>query len=124
MKFSGIIYLDNDIIIEIHKLQLEEHGGLAGVRDQGGLESAIAQPKASFGEDDLHPTIFDKAAAYAFYIAEAQALVDGNRRTALTAALKASLELLQNVRQFSTILGRMSPNEYPSGPSTEVDATP
>ena len=53
MKFSGIIYLDNDIIIEIHKLQLEEHGGLAGVRDQGGLESAIAQPKASFGEEEL-----------------------------------------------------------------------
>ena len=87
MKFSGIIYLDNDIIIEIHKLQLEEHGGLAGIRDPGGLESAIAQPKASFGEDDLHPTIFDKAAAYAFYIAEAQAFVDGNKRTALTAAL-------------------------------------
>lgn len=87
MKFSGILYLDKEIVLEIHKLQLAEHGGLAGVRDHGGLESAIAQPKATFDDADLHPTVFDKAAAYAFYIAEAQAFVDGNKRVALASAL-------------------------------------
>lgn len=40
MKFSGIIYIDKDIILEIHRLQIEEHGGTMGVRSMGGLESA------------------------------------------------------------------------------------
>lgn len=87
MKFAGIVYLNKEIVLEIHKLQIEEHGGDGGVRDHNGLESAIAQPQASFDDEDLHPTVFDKAAAYAFYIAEAQALVDGNKRTALASAL-------------------------------------
>ena len=87
MKFSGLVYLDKEIILEIHRLQLEEHGGLAGIRNPNGLESAIAQPMATFGETDLHPTVFDKAAAYAFYIAEAQSFVDGNKRVALASAL-------------------------------------
>lgn len=87
MKFSGIIYIDKDIVLEIHRLQIEEHGGTMGIRSMGGLESAIAQPQASFANEDLHATLFDKAAAYAFYIAEAQAFVDGNKRVALATAL-------------------------------------
>lgn len=87
MRFSGLIYLDIEIVLEIHKLQLEEHGGLTGIRDHGGLESAISQPSATFEGNDLHSTIFDKAAAYAFYISEAQAFVDGNKRVALATAL-------------------------------------
>lgn len=87
MKVSGVIYIDLDIIIEIHRIQIEEHGGAIGVRNLGGLKSAIAQPQASFGNEDLHVTIFDKAAAYAYFIAEAQAFVDGNKRVALATAL-------------------------------------
>lgn len=87
MKFASIVYLDKEIVLEIHRLQLEEHGGADGIRDHGGLESAIAQPQASFGDQDLHPTVFDKAASYAFHLAEAQAFVDGNKRVALASAL-------------------------------------
>ena len=46
MKFSSIVYLNKDIILEIHDLQLKEHGGASGIRDHAGLESAIAQPQA------------------------------------------------------------------------------
>lgn len=87
MKFSKIIYLDKELIIEIHKLQIEEHGGLDGIRNLGGLESAIAQPEATFGGEDLYQTIFDKASAYAFHLAESQSFIDGNKRVALASAL-------------------------------------
>ena len=60
MKFVGIVYLNLEIVLEIHKVQLEEHGGMDGIRDHGGLDSAIAQPQSSFGGDDLYPTVFEK----------------------------------------------------------------
>lgn len=87
MKFSKILYLDKELVIEIHKMQIEEHGGLDGIRNMGGLESAIAQPEATFGGEDLYQTIFDKAAAYAFHLAESQSFIDGNKRVALASAL-------------------------------------
>jgi death-on-curing protein len=87
MSFTGVVYLNKDIVLEIHRLQLEEHGGADGIRDHGGLDSAIAQPQASFGDEDLHATIFDKAAAYAFHLSEAQAFADGNKRVGLASAL-------------------------------------
>jgi death-on-curing protein len=83
----SIIYLTLNQVLMIHQSQLKAFGGSAGIRNREGLESATEQPKASFGGDDLYPTIFDKASVYAFHIAEAQAFVDGNKRTALHAAV-------------------------------------
>jgi death-on-curing protein len=57
------------------------------VRDRGALESAVAVPASSFGGEFLHVGLFSMAAAYAFHIAENQPFVDGNKRTALNAAL-------------------------------------
>ncbi len=74
-------------VLEIHKAQIEAHGGSDGVRDLGLLESALAVPQASFGGAFLHAAPFEMAAAYAFHIAENQPFVDGNKRTALAAAL-------------------------------------
>ncbi len=87
MKFSKVIYLDKELIVEIHKMQIDEHGGLDGIRNLGGLESAIAQPEATFAGEDLYLTVFDKAAAYAFHLAESQSFIDGNKRVALASAL-------------------------------------
>jgi death-on-curing protein len=83
----GFIYLDQDDIEEIHNDQLAAHGGQAGIRNQSGLASAVEQPKATFGGEDLYPDVFSKAAAYAYFIAENQVFVDGNKRTGLVAAL-------------------------------------
>jgi death on curing protein len=58
-----------------------------GVRDAKALESAVATPASSFDGEFLHVDIFQMAAAYAFHIAENQPFVDGNKRTALNAAL-------------------------------------
>lgn len=81
------IFLTVDQVLEIHQMLLKAFGGSEGIRDHAGLASAIEQPKATYGGDDLYPTIFDKAAVYAFHIAESQAFVDGNKRTGLHAAL-------------------------------------
>lgn len=67
--------------------QLRLFGGSAGIRDRGVLESAVAMPAATFDGELLHTGLFEMAAAYAFHIAEGQPFVDGNKRTALNAAL-------------------------------------
>lgn len=74
------IWLDSRIAHAIHDRQLAEHGGGAGLRDQGALESAMARPvnQWSYGEDDR----MRLAAAYAFGVARNHPFADGNKRTA------------------------------------------
>lgn len=86
-KIVGYIYLDEEDIIEIHRDQLTEHGGLSGIRNKAALNSAVSQPQATFGLEDLYEGLYLKAAVMAYFIAESQAFVDGNKRTALVAAL-------------------------------------
>jgi death on curing protein len=68
-----------------HVLSIARYGGTLGLRDRGGLEAAVEQPKNTYyyGRGDL----FDIAAAYAYHIAQAQAFLDGNKRTAVATAL-------------------------------------
>ena len=80
-------FLTLDDVLAMHDDQLERFGGSAGIRDQGALESAIAMPTATFDGEFLHENLFTMAAAYAFHIAENQPFIDGNKRTALNAAL-------------------------------------
>ena len=71
--------------MRIHARSLAEHGGSDGVRDPGLIESALGSAMNTFfyGAGD----VFDVAASYAFHLAEAQAFLDGNKRTAVGAAL-------------------------------------
>lgn len=87
---SDPIFLSLEHVVEIHRRSLARHGGSEGVRDQGGLESAVFQPQQLFfyTGGDTH----EIAAAYAFHLAESQAFIDGNKRTAIGASL-AFLEL-------------------------------
>ncbi len=80
-------FLTLEDILELHDMQLESYGGATGIREQSLLESALMTPQASFGGELVHNGIFELAAAYAFHIAENQPFVDGNKRTALAAAL-------------------------------------
>ena len=70
----------------MHSLQLAEHGGSAGIRDETLLDSALAKPLNVFAYAD-QPDIFRLAASYAFGIARNHAFVDGNKRTALVVSL-------------------------------------
>ena len=69
-----------DLAVAAHNEQLAEHGGAAGVRDPGMLESAMARPLNLIAYGD--PDVADLVAAYAYGIARNHPFVDGNKRTA------------------------------------------
>jgi death-on-curing protein len=73
-------YLTLGEVVELHDRILEETGGATGIRELGLLESALAQPKATFGGSELHPTLVDKAAALGFSLVANHPFIDGNKR--------------------------------------------
>ena len=77
------VWLDPAVLRAVHEEQLAEHGGAAGTRDEGLLESALARPRnlAAYGEADAAAL----AAAYGFGVARNHPLIDGNKRTAFVA---------------------------------------
>jgi death-on-curing protein len=75
-------YLSLGEVVELHQRLLHETGGAAGIRDFGLLESALAQPKATFGGAELHTTLAGKAAALGFALVANHPFVDGNKRIA------------------------------------------
>jgi len=84
---DNISLLSLEDILQLHEMVLEHSGGLNGVRDLGLLESAIGAVVAEFDNVALHRTLYMKAAAYAYHIAQNQPFFDGNKRTGLLAAL-------------------------------------
>jgi death-on-curing protein len=70
-----------EVVLAVHESQLAEHGGSAGVRDEGLLESALMRPQNIFLYSS-EATLYEMAAAYAIGIAKNHAFVDGNKRTA------------------------------------------
>jgi death-on-curing protein len=80
-----IKFLKKEIILAFHQDQLELYGGKPGVRDDKLLESALAQPEASFGGEYVHEDLYQMAAAYGFHLCQNHPFYDGNKRTALIA---------------------------------------
>jgi death-on-curing protein len=80
-------YLTLDEVLAIHADQIERYGGSLGIRDLGALESALAIPRAGFGGELMHPTLFEQTAAYLFHLARNHPFLDGNQRVALATAL-------------------------------------
>jgi len=83
---AEIEFLSLEVVIALHQRQLERFGGGAGLRDRGLLESAVAQPQASFDGAYAHEGLFAMAAAYLFHIVSNHPFVDGNKRVGLLAA--------------------------------------
>jgi death on curing protein len=67
-------------VIELHRRILTQGAGSGAIRDLGALESAIAQPRMTFGGEELYPTVIEKAAALGFSIVMNHPFVDGNKR--------------------------------------------
>ncbi|MCX6597520.1 MAG: type II toxin-antitoxin system death-on-curing family toxin [Acidobacteria bacterium] len=80
-------FLSIEDVLEIQREQIERYGGSHGLRDRGGLESALAVPQATFGGEWLHPTIPAMAAAYLFHLCQNHAFIDGNKRVRANAAI-------------------------------------
>ena len=95
---DATIYLRVEDVLAVHRRVIEEFGGDGGLRDRGLLESAVAMPRATFGGDDLHAGLSDKAAAYFYHLCANHPFVDGNKRVAVAAT---ELFLLLNQYELS-----------------------
>jgi death on curing protein len=80
-------FLTLDEVLAIHAHQIRSYGGRSGLRDRRLLESALAMPRATFGGEDLHDTVLEKAAAYLFHLVKNHPFVDGNKRVGLAVCL-------------------------------------
>lgn len=79
-------WLTRVIVDAIHTDQIREHGGLLGLRDENGLESALARPRHKWLYE--RPTdLATLGAVYAFGLAKNHPYLDGNKRVALVAML-------------------------------------
>jgi len=67
-------------VLELHRSVIEQWGGASGIRDLAALESALAQPRQSFGGQDLYPDLTSKAAALCFSLVLNHPFIDGNKR--------------------------------------------
>jgi death on curing protein len=83
----SFVFLTLDEVLVAHEEQIGLFGGTSGIRDAGLLLSAMGNVEATFGGVFLHETIFEMAAAYLYGICRNHPFVDGNKRTALAAAL-------------------------------------
>lgn len=81
---SEPVWLLRPVIEAIHGMQIAEHGGAAGLRDAGMLDSALARPITLYGYGERD--VFRLAAAYAFSLVRNHPFVDGNKRAALLAS--------------------------------------
>lgn len=77
-----MIYLSTPEVIQLHDWVIQQSGGTPGIRDVNLIDSAVSQPQATFGGQDLYTTIADKAAALGFSLAKNHGFLDGNKRIA------------------------------------------
>ena len=87
-------WLRYDVIIAIHQMQIAEHGGKQGVRDEGLLKSALDRPLNAYHYQEPKPDLAFLAASYAYGIARNHPFIDGNKRTAFV-ALRLFLKINQ-----------------------------
>jgi len=99
-----IDFLKLESVRALHEYQLATYGGIAGVRDESLLISAVSMPAAAFGGRFLHADIYEMAAAYLFHVVKNHPFLDGNKRVGAAAA---ATFLEMNGLQFS-----VAPNEY------------
>jgi death-on-curing protein len=78
------IWVPAEVILAIQEELLARFGGLAGLRDEGLLDSALNRPRQVFHYGS--PTLFDLAAEYALGIVKNHPFLDGNKRAGFMAA--------------------------------------
>jgi death on curing protein len=76
-----------EIVREIHEEAVKNFGGLHGSRDEALLASAVFAPQSSFRGRSPYVDLIDIAAAYLFYLCRNHPFLDGNKRTAMAAAI-------------------------------------
>ena len=73
-------YLSLGEVLQLYRQIIAQSGGTQGIRDLDALESALAQPRVTFGGQELYPTIIEKTSALGFSLIQNHPFVDGNKR--------------------------------------------
>ena len=79
------IWINLRVVKAFHDRQINEHGGLAGLRDEGLLLSALSRPENAYHYSDPKPDVAELAAVYGFGLAKNHPFNEANKRTALIA---------------------------------------
>ena len=74
-------YLTLSEVLELHHRVIAQSGGALGVLNLSALESALAQPRITFGGQELYSGVIEKASALGFSLIQNHPFVDGNKRT-------------------------------------------
>lgn len=74
-------YLTLSEVLELYRRIMRQSGGIMGIHSLSALESALAQPRVTFGGKELYPTLIEKASALGFSLIKNHPFVDGNKRT-------------------------------------------
>ena len=82
---TKLIWINLRVVQAFHDRQINEHGGLPGLRDEGLLFSALSRPENAYHYSDPKPDVAELAAAYGFGLAKNHPFNDANKRTALIA---------------------------------------
>lgn len=106
------IYLSVAEVLAIHHLQIEEYGGVHGIRDKGLLESAVFRPQSGY-----YNNIQEEAAALMESLANNHPFLDGNKRTAFasvhTFLLVNGYELeIESLSAYRFISRTLANNEF------------
>jgi death-on-curing protein len=118
-----IRYLSLSEVLGLHRRLIATSGGAEGIRDLGALESAVSQPHASFGGEDLYPDLVAKAAALCHSLVLNHPFVDGNKRVG-HAAMETFLllngrEIACDVDEQEGVMLRLAAGHLPRDAFTE-----
>ena len=83
----GITFIPKELILYFHDRLIQDYGGAYGIRDEKLMDSAIEQPKATYGGRFLHDTLIKMAAAYGYHLCNNHPFIDGNKRIGILAML-------------------------------------
>ena len=73
-------YLTLGEVLELYQRVMEMSGGAQGIRDLEALQSSMAQPRMTFGGQELYVGVIEKAAALGLSLIKNHPFVDGNKR--------------------------------------------
>ncbi len=125
-------FLSKRFVVSYHARLIDLFGGTHGLRDEGLLDSSLAQPEATFDGEMLHKDPWEMAAAYGFHLCRNHPFIDGNKRIAAVAmgtflAINGEANVFDEVELYLTVTavaeGRMEKAELAAWLRTQARAS-
>ena len=113
-------FLSRRFVVAYHARLIDLFGGIHGLRDEGLLDSALAQPEATSDAVLLHRDVWEMAAAYGYHLCRNHPFLDGNKRISAVAmgtflAVNGAASVFDEVELFIAVTavaeGRMPKTE-------------